>query len=797
MTRTWIVPVMLLLTAGAVAQDNGDAPAAPEAEAPRESVLAARSLVHDADGLLLTPNAPARVDRLIVLSEFARRLAPQRYEVNRLGGYVYQAQEDHARAADALATCLKAAPADQAIWRQWLFEKAATLQTAGQRQAFFEKVVKDDATPDAVRAEAMVQFAVILVGQGRTRQAEQMFVEALKFDPYQPDALAGWQGVQTRPINAVDRCNMLLRQLRAGPLDVNIAWDLATLLGSMGLSSEALGMFDYARQIGLRELGEEAFPHAWLVQYGSAMLDAGRNEQAVKTLTPLLERFGDSVDLRTLLIEAHERLGQGQAARALIAQVEQGFAPSAPSVPVTPANQPGGAGRHVEQAMFYLLTKPDAKRALDHARQAWQAAGPAASGDPILQRLLGAAELANGNTGEGIKRLAAVADLDTYAAFFLARHHLKKDNTQSAAEAIGAGAALGRSGPAYRLLARVAKRAGLTIQAPAGAGQIAEHLRRFGRMTFQMGLHPERFIKVTLAGPESAVTAGEPVIVTARLTNLSPVTIPVGPAGLFAAAMSPRVAVAEDAQAVFTDLPMVVWHCPRYLKPGQTIEQSVRVDVGKLDDYLTTSPLSNVTLTVHGVFDPVECKGELRASLPSVSLAPATVVRQGLQQAVAEADDDAFAALKLALQADAAAEDPAARMKAARRVGSLLALIAEVDAGRARLPEDMPREMLRDDMLKLTRVLLSDGSAVVRAEMLTALRRATARDRLVLTGLIADDPSPLVRLQEAQLLGLSVPAGNVRLAELAKDEDPLVRRMASAFLEKPKPSPAGPAGGVE
>jgi tetratricopeptide (TPR) repeat protein len=788
MTRTGIVPVVLLLTAVAVAQDNGDAPGAPKAEASRESVLAARSLVHDADGLLLTPQAPARVDRLIVLSEFARRLAPQQYEVNRQGGFVYQAQEDHARAADALAECLKAAPNDQAIWRQWLFEKAATLQTAGQRQAFFEKVIKDDATPEAVRAEAMVQFAVILVGQGEHRKAEQMFVEALKFDPYQPDALAGWQGVQTRPINAVDRCNMLLRQLRASPLDVNIAWDLATLLGSMGLSNEALGIFEYARRIGLRELGEEAFPHAWLVQYGSAMLDAGRDEKAVETLTPLLKRFGESVDLRTLLIEAHERLGEGQAARALVAQVEQGFGP---------ANQAGGTGRDVEQAMFYLLTKPDAKRALHHAKQAWQAAGPTASGDPLRQRLLGAAELANGNSGEGIKRLAGVADRDTYAAFFLARHHLKKDNTEAAAEAIAAGAALGRSGPAYRLLARLAKRARLTIQAPAGAGQITEHLRRFGRMTFQMGLHPERFIKVSLSAPKSPLTAGEPVVVTARLTNVSPVTIPVGPTGLFAAAMSPRVTVAEDAHAVFADLPMVVWHCPRYLKPGQTIEESIRVDVGKLDDYLATSPLSTVTLKVHGVFDPVENKGELRASLPSVSVASATVVRQGLQQAVAEADDDAFAALKAELQADAAAEDPAARMKAARRVGSLLALIAEVDGGRARLPDDMPREMLRDDMLKITRVLLSDSAAVVRAEMLASLRRAAVTDRLVLTGLIADDPSPLVRLQEAQLLGLSMPAGNVRLAELAKDDDPLVRRMASAFLEMPEPSPDDPAEGVE
>ena len=55
MTRTWIVPVVLLLTAGAAAQDGGDVTAAPEAEVSRESVLAAQSLVHEADGLLLTP----------------------------------------------------------------------------------------------------------------------------------------------------------------------------------------------------------------------------------------------------------------------------------------------------------------------------------------------------------------------------------------------------------------------------------------------------------------------------------------------------------------------------------------------------------------------------------------------------------------------------------------------------------------------------------------------------------------------------------------------------------------------
>jgi len=80
---------------------------------------------------------------------------------------------------------------------------------------------------------------------------------------------------------------------------------------------------------------------------------------------------------------------------------------------------------------------------------------------------------------------------------------------------------------------------------------------------------------------------------------------------------------------------------------------------------------------------------------------------------------------------------------------------------------------------------LADASPVVRAEMLTAAQWAAPVDRLLLARTVTDDPSALVRLREAELIGLSTQApDDARLALLAADADPLVAQVAEALAER-------------
>ncbi|HDZ20782.1 hypothetical protein LCGC14_0205350 [marine sediment metagenome] len=774
--------------------------AAPADLTKAERTLAAESLARSAGGILLTPDAPARVRRLIVLAELARRLAPDNYHANRLLADVYQGQDDFAQAVGALDVCLKTADNDQAIWRQWLVNKTATLQSSEDRREFFDRVIKDQAIPSAVRAQAMVRYAEILVGQGLTDEARRLFLQTLAFDPYHRGGLTGWLSLQKEAISPVDQCNMLLRILRGSPMDLNAASDVAVLLGSMGLWKDAIAVFDYAWEVGRRDMGPEAFPHVWLMRYCNAMLDARQAERAVKMFSPMRGRFPDSLDLQILLMEAYGQLNKPGEVRDLIRQIEAAYQG-------TPTG-PDALQYNIEMAMFYLTARPDATRALRHARQAVQLAGPDAGESVLLMRLLGAAEVASGAIAAGVKRLATISSEDAYAAYFLAEYYFGAAQDQPATEALGAGVALGRSGPAYRLLAMVARKHRIPIEPAPGTGQIKALMTKFGTLTFQMGRQPERFVQASLtAAPTVAV--GDPITITARLTNIGPVDIPIGQTGVCSPVMALRVAVAEDPEATFVLLPMAVWHAPRYLGPGRTLSCETRLDVGPLRDYLSARPMSKLTLVVTGILDPVQRGEELVSALPSVQVASATIVRTSLLTDLAKGGgyDPLDALLRKGLDSD----DPSDRMRTAGRIGSLLALLAEVDAKRASLPEQIPPERMRSDLLAMTRRLLQDRSAVVRAEMLNALRQAERADRLQLMGLVLDDVSPLVRVREAELLGLSAEgavflgrsskeAEDPRLRQLANDEDALVAKMASAFIKPAHTQPADAAaddGGQE
>ncbi len=761
----WVVGIAVPLWAG------------PDEElSDAQRAAAADSLTHSAQDLLMTPEAPARAARLVALAEMAARLSPDHYEARRVLADVWQGQEDHARAADALAVCLKQVERDQALWRQWLFNKTVSLQTADQRQAFFDGLVRDETIPAPVRAEAMVQYATVLLGKGHTDKAGEFFIGALTYDPYHPDALAGWLTVQDGPISPVDRCNMLLRILRTRPLDVDNARDLAVLLGATGLWGKAMEVFDYAYYVGMRDLGAEAFPHTWLVQYTNAMLDAGQNEKAVKTIEPILERFGQSLDLRVLLVEAYQNLERPNDARRLVRQIELTYEVEPPGDDALQYN--------IDMAMFYLTTQPDRNRALKHARRVVELAGPEGADSPLLQRLVGAAELVNDAADNGLRRLEAVAAEDAYAAYFLARHAFENGQADVGAAAIAQGIVGSRSGPAFRLLRGLARQNRVPIEPAAGSKQILDMMTTFGTLTYQMALQPERFITVSLGTESATVMPGEPIVVSAVLTNTGPVEIPLGPFGLCSPVMAVSVRIAEGPAEAFEALPMLVWNGPRYLKPNEELTGTLRIDVGALGQYLAQRPEQDLTLTISGKLDPVRKGDELTSALPSVVVQEAAIVRGNLLRA-AEGSSDACGEFMAQLTADLTGDDLAVRMRTARQVGMLLGLLARVADGGAQLPEGIPQEQMHDDLLAAAEHALADASPVVRAEMLTAAQWAAPVDRLLLARTVTDDPSALVRLREAELIGLSTQApDDARLALLAADADPLVAQVAEALAER-------------
>jgi len=743
-----------------------------------EAFLAADCLVNSAIGLTQRPTAPGRARRLVILSEFAQEICPDHEQASRILADVYLAQGDSTSAAAMLKKSLYARPGDYSLWMEWLAASLASGQTAEARLDFLDSVIRDQALPESVRAEALVRYANVLLGRGDRDRCEQLFTAALRLEPYHYQALQGWVGLQ-ESISVVDSANLMFRMLRGSPLNANIAHDLGVLIGSVGLWKEAITFFDYAWAIATRDVGTQEIPADWAADYANAMMDAGQLQRTIDTFTPLLAQYPASVDLLSLLVEANLGLGNIDKARTLIDKIENTYRSG--------SGQGGLHSHDIEMAMFYLTTRPDSRLAMAHARGAIEGADPKDRESVILQRLLGAAELEAGSEEQGLQRLTRIQDTDPYAAVFLAAHYLKKNQLELSRQAVLAGAKLGRSGPAFRRLDTMARRNAVEIPPMAGSAQISRMSLAFNELYLQMGLHPERFVEASIVAPADPFVVGEPITVTLLLHNKGPLPLPVGAGGLFepVAAIQVELTGPWEEPVVVTDLPLADWPAPHHLAPDQTVSCQLRIDVGPLGDMLAASPLSEITMAISGILDPLEREGGLSSSLPDVGIAPVTATRASLipnpgdADALTQACDDTMAAIAAAMQ-DA---DAATRLRAARQVGCLKVLLARVDEGKATVPEHLPRETMRGQLADHITQLLGDGSPLVRAEMINALKLASIGDRALILQAVLDDPSPLVRLRTAELLGtMDDQASRDMLFKLTQDPDQMVAETAEVFM---------------
>ena len=742
--------------------------------------LAAESLRHSAGNMSMSPGAPGRVERLVALSMFAEQLAPGDPETNRLLIGIYERQGKFTPAARAAKARLSARPSDHALGLLWLRLELVTRDTAETRIAFLESVAADRARPAALRAEAIAMTTPILLGRAEKAKARASLERVLKADPYHPGALSGRLELTEAP-KPEDRVRTALALLHANPRDYRTISNLAVILDELGLYDQALVFFDHAEKIMLASATDAKPAHDFLVGYFDAMLDAGRAKQAAEKFQPVLKNFPESMDLQSLLIEAFRLTGEKDEADELIKAME---AACDRKKPVAQSSLEFAT----EIAWFYLLTRRRANTALIYARMAERIDAV----DPIVRRIVGVAELASGRpelVKPGVEKLKALFESDVYAACFLAEHYFGTGRKAAATEALLAGAKISRSGPAYRRLLALAKANNVDIPPADGSEAAAAEVKAFDVRYLEMALSPEKFLAVTIRPVRDRIAPGEPIAVEATLTNTSAVNIPLGEYALFNPVMGLEVSVEGMEKMVFNDLPLVFWPAPRYLRPGESVRASVRLDVGKLGVFLASRPLETLSLNVTGMLNPVQYGREFRSWVPTVKPKHAKITRLDLLASFAvTAGDEWRKAYRLALGyvvRDMKRGSIAERMRAARQVGSLLALVREVELGRHEPPSPHAGDVTKPVLLTMLREVLKDSSPTVRAEMLASLNYVSLDKSIVrLLSRAVEDTSSLVRFRMVELIGASGTPGRETIVDyLAQDKDQHVRRMAEAFAK--------------
>ncbi len=776
-TRWMLVGVMLVASLVVAQQETDDRRGELTAE---EKSLAGQELLRSAYDLYLMPDEPLRGQRLVLTAELAAKLAPDNVRIADALGNLYAMREEWDLAAAQYRRGLEHSEANFDLWLTWMTAATNAEHTAEARMAVLDTIARDEAAPNAVRSQALVHYGQLLVTRAREDEAAEIFKSALKFDPYNRQALRGWL-TSRESVNTVDQANVMFRMLRACPRDFVVAQETATLLGSVGLWKQSLEYFDYAWTLHTRQLDQEQPPYIWAVEYCNAMIDAGQLTQATEFFTPMLQEYEGALELRSLLIEANNGLNKAQAVRQLIQEVESDYSASAQD-----------AGSYdAEMAMFYLVVSPNSRKALQYARLAVVDLSDEQASEPMYQRLLGGAELLAGSEDTGLARLQAIQQEDIYANVFLADYYYRNGRHDAGMAAVLTGASLGRSGPAFRRLEALAQQYDVEIPSMAGAGSIYKMVTANANYV-QMGLEPELFVAVSFVPVDAPFEVGQPIVVDIELKNIGPLPIPTGPEGLFDPKLTLTVTADDGEHALLTvsDLPTATWATPHYLMPDQTVTTRARLDLGDLGQAMDDRLFDSFTLQVEGVLGALVGGETTRSSLPTVEIATLTIERTAFAPITLGEDDsrnilDAYAQAMTRLDAAAGSTDLRERLKAAKQIGLLKGVLFAAEDNPLILPvTGLPLAEMTESLDAMQIALLDDASPLVRAAMLAGTAGESMGERIEMVSKCFGDPSPLVRFCAAeQMLSLrDSTTGEMLTHYAAATDDALLAELAELIL---------------
>jgi len=758
--------------------------------------LAARSLAHSA--MLLrhaSGKPPGRAARLVGLTRFALRLAPDDAEINSTAAYIALVRGKDKAFATAITKSFAARPADHALGLQWLSVGMRELQDAASRADFLSTVVADAHRPPALRAAAAVERAKILMGQDQREKAREAFEAAVKLDPYLPAALEGRLALlpQTQPSSqplsqpssqplspslgrpsAAQQADVWAKLLTVNPHAMHQAAQLGEMLDAAGLYEQAMRFYHHAWRVNDRLGMRDKVSPEFVIQYCNAMLNAGLHKDVYETLGSLAARFSENVLFRVLLIEACNRSGQTERAKVYANEIEVIFAPKTRGGQADPSSA-------AELAWLYLITNTKLDEALKNADHAHSIKPDA----PGVSRVLAAARLLSGKKSimpAGRAGLKKIADKDVFAAAFLAEYYYTANQIDDGKKMVLGGLALSRSGQAARRLMSLARKHEIEVPPTPGSAELDTVARSVSDDVLALGRTPEKFISLKIIPAKQTVDAGCPIVVRAELTSTYPGSFSVGPSGLIPPAVSIDVTAEGRESGKFIDTVRLTLPAGKYLTKGRKIAVSGRIDLGELHGFLVARPLDRLKLTVSGrLIDPAARRLVKPRAKPLAAASSATIVRDGI---LGEFDEKnwpkAYRRCLSLIVGDMRVADPKIRMRAANQTASLLVLSDGIDASKLRPPEQLTGEIDRNVLVLMTAELLKDRSDVVRAEMLTALGSVKLDGNIIrkLAGVIRD-PSPLVRFRLVELLGASGLSGQGPiLTHFTKDKYDLVAQLA-------------------
>ncbi len=727
-------------------------------------------------------NQPTLPDLNIVLTlmKAAARLDPNASEPYQWQTELFENLDRSQDVTTALGEYARRAPDDQNAALRWIGLRVADMQTIEDRRRFIEQQLQQAADRVFIAADAHRRLAEIAFTRADQAGAQKQIDEAMKLTPWDPATIRMAHEMSgADPNDPLPRVRVALRLVAANPMQINLVWQLATLLDDLAMHREAQFWYAYALEVHKAANPGKDPPVEFLFELARSQAGAGEAELAIKTCVDAARINPRYLRARLLMIHLLRKVGRSEAALEQIRTIADNYAKSGEQVL---------QGRDIrsasEMAWFYAMYAAEPDRAMKFAQVATSAPSPS----PDALRSLGFAHLLTKNLEEAERVLKPLSSTDQMAAVGLAKVYIAAKKPTQAIPVLLTAARLRPSGIAYDEIARLLRENGASLPPPSDRSEVRKLLADFDRAPLEYYRQPAKSLRLALSFTQTRIAPGDPWFVRFELTNTGTFPITFGDEMMVSPTLLLSLAASGDRDRQFPHYMLV--HLDRLpaLQPGKSIRMIQSVDIGPVRRALGQTVHVSQEIALGGLLDPVQSpEGQWTHRLGGLVAVPVKATRLAVG-----ATPQYVAELQSALTSQKSDE-------VLRSATLLTALLAEQDALRdgslAYKDKVSPIDETAVFRALFEAIARQDKEPAARAQIIESFRRIRWRDTLTkpLAPYLSDSHW-LVRLMTAWLFAHKQGPGFATVARhlSTTDPEPLVRDLLAAYKEKWDQRPVAP-----
>jgi hypothetical protein len=717
--------------------------------------------------------SPPDVLHVRTLLRAASRLNPELAEAHQLLYELAELRGDTSEANEQLSALVTLDPEQQTAFARWIESGGGQTRMAEQRRTWLGLQL-NRATTDVNRAVVHVELAKLALEGMDPAAAADHLAQARRLYPYLPQISVVQLGLLGPDAAPHERLAAMLGALRGNPVQVELPWQIGTLLDGRGFSGAAHEFYTHAAAVHNATAPGGPIPSAYIRQLSRNAFARGDRGAGAQYAKEAARGDRESYASSFYLYWALSATEQAAQAALLRDQLAERFAavtdrPDQPVALLTYA------------AWFYcvIIPQPERARLLAEAALARDAA------NPFVQLVHGCSLAIGGESEAAITALTPLAGHDADAASMLAKLLIDAGRESEAAALIDRLPALPVAGPTRERIDKLGLPTATTRPAAERSPAIASVLAEFDRSLLGFHEAPWRFLKAELRFEDLSPSAGEPWWAEFSLTNETKYPISLGPQQMVNPVFLLSFTMEGDKARQYDALFTVSLDRVGVLAPGERVAVRRTVDIGPLRRVVRRTPQQLQRVSVVAILDPQQDgAGVWKPSVSGQQLRLASMNRMPTRT-TREVWHALFSAL--------AGDSRAARFRALDETASLLAESQYVRMGRLSYsPEPIPTDRIHQLLIDA----LGSESWENRVRTLEAVQ-IVGLDQELLDAVYAclDHEHWLVRLMAVRLLGERLGekfAERARLI-LSNDSDELVRDLARSVTERYTVASGAPA----